>query len=51
MNALIVGRAIAGLGGGGMYVGVIMMFSISTTPIERPVYIGMIGAVFGAGTV
>ena len=51
MNALIVGRTIAGLGGAGMYLGVIMLLSFFTTPVERPKYIGMIGAVFGLGTV
>ncbi|RAH71715.1 putative MFS drug efflux transporter [Aspergillus aculeatinus CBS 121060] len=51
MDCLIVGRAIAGLGGGGMYLGVMMMLSIFTTPTERPKYIGVIGAVFGIGTV
>jgi MFS family permease len=51
MNALIIGRALAGLGGGGMYLGVMMMLSLFTTPIERPKYIGIIGVVFGFGTV
>jgi len=35
MNALIIGRAIAGLGGAGMYLGVIIL-SIFTTTTERP---------------
>ncbi|RAH42806.1 putative MFS drug efflux transporter [Aspergillus brunneoviolaceus CBS 621.78] len=51
MDCLIVGRAIAGLGGGGMYLGVMMMLSIFTTLTERPKYIEVIGAVFGIGTV
>ena len=51
MNALIVGRAIAGLGGAGMYLGVIMLLSVFTTPSERPAYFGMLGATFGLGTV
>lgn len=51
MNALIIGRALAGLGGGGMYLGVMMMLSLFTTPLERPKYIGIIGVVFGFGTV
>lgn len=50
MNALIIGRAIAGLAGAGMYLGVIMLLSIFTTPTERPAYFGMLGAVFGLGT-
>ena len=50
MNALIVGRAVAGLAGAGMYIGVIMLLSIFTTPSERPAYFGMLGATFGLGT-
>jgi MFS family permease len=51
MNALIIGRALAGLGGGGMYLGVMMMLSLFTSPRERSKYIGIIGVVFGFGTV
>ena len=51
MDALIIGRALGGLGGGGMYLGVMMMLSLFTTPVERPKYIGIIGVVFGFGTV
>lgn len=51
MNALIIGRAIAGLGGAGMYLGVIMLLSILTTEAERPVYFAMVGGTFGLGTV
>ncbi|KAA8652911.1 uncharacterized protein ATNIH1004_001820 [Aspergillus tanneri] len=36
MNALIIGRTLGGLGGGGMYLGVMMMLSLFTTPLERP---------------
>ena len=51
MNALIVGRTIAGIGGAGMYLGVIMLLSFFTSPIERPRYIGYVGVTFGLGTV
>lgn len=51
MNALIVGRAIAGLFGAGMYLGVVMLLSIFTTPTERPTYFALLGATFGLGTV
>ena len=51
MDALIVGRAIAGLGGAGMYLGVVMLVSLFTTPTERPAYFGILGATFGLGTV
>ncbi|KAL8997628.1 MAG: hypothetical protein Q9188_006283 [Gyalolechia gomerana] len=50
MNALIVGRAVAGLAGAGMYLGVTMLLSIFTTPTERPTYFAMLGATFGLGT-
>ncbi|KAL8937038.1 MAG: hypothetical protein Q9216_004627 [Gyalolechia sp. 2 TL-2023] len=51
MNALIIGRAVPGLAGAGMYLGVTMLLSIFTTPTERPTYFAMIGATFGLGTV
>jgi MFS family permease len=51
MNALIIGRAIAGLGGAGMYLGVVMLLSIFTTQAERPAYFAMLGGTFGLGTV
>ena len=50
INALIIGRAVAGLAGAGMYLGVVMLLSIFTTPTERPAYFGMLGATFGLGT-
>ncbi|PQE26931.1 MFS drug efflux transporter protein [Rutstroemia sp. NJR-2017a BVV2] len=40
MTAMIVGRAIAGMGGSGMYFGVLVLLSVSTTIRERPTYIG-----------
>ena len=51
MNALIIGRAIAGLAGSGMYIGVVMLLSTFTTPSERPTYFAFVGATFGVGTV
>lgn len=51
LNALIIGRAIAGLGGAGMYLGVVMLLSIFTTETERPNYFAMLGGTFGLGTV
>ncbi|KAI9782502.1 MAG: hypothetical protein M1839_004988 [Geoglossum umbratile] len=51
MDTLIVGRAIAGVGGAGMYVGVMTLLSITTTMHERPMYIGMTGLTWGLGTV
>ncbi|KAI4105904.1 MAG: hypothetical protein LQ339_003222 [Xanthoria mediterranea] len=51
MNALIVGRAIAGVGGCGMYVGCLTYLSITTSMQERPVYMGSTGLIWGVGTV
>ncbi|KAJ5611901.1 hypothetical protein N7528_009006 [Penicillium herquei] len=51
MNALIVGRTICGLGGAGMYLGVMTILSMLTSPKERPMYLGMVGLVWGLGTV
>ncbi|KAL9597752.1 MAG: hypothetical protein Q9219_004946 [cf. Caloplaca sp. 3 TL-2023] len=51
MDALIIGRAICGLGGSGMYLGVMTLLSVTTTEHERPTYIGFTGLTWGAGTV
>ncbi|RYP45721.1 hypothetical protein DL768_007962 [Monosporascus sp. mg162] len=51
MNALIVGRAIAGIGGCGMYVGGLTFFSVITTVKERPIYVSLVTPVWGIGTV
>lgn len=42
MNAMIVGRVIAGIGGNGMYIGVITLLSVNTTPQERPLYLSLV---------
>ncbi|KAL8785574.1 MAG: hypothetical protein Q9195_008592 [Heterodermia aff. obscurata] len=51
MDALIIGRAICGLGGAGMYAGVLTLLSVTTTDHERPTYIGFTGLTWGLGTV
>ncbi|KAL8652916.1 MAG: hypothetical protein Q9210_002408 [Variospora velana] len=51
MDALIIGRAICGLGGAGMYLGVMTLLSVNTTEHERPTYIGFTGLTWGGGTV
>ena len=51
MNALIIGRILAGIGGSGMYIGGMTYFSVSTTSKERPVYISLITLFWGLGTV
>ena len=51
MDALIIGRAICGLGGAGMYTGVLTLLSVTTSDHERPTYIGFTGLTWGLGTV
>ena len=42
LNAFIIGRVIAGVGGIGMYLGVMTLLSVNTTPTERPMYLGLV---------
>ena len=51
MDALIIGRAICGVGGSGMYVGVMTLLAATTTMHERPMYVGGTGLTWGLGTV
>lgn len=51
MAALIVGRVIAGAGGGGVYSGCLNYFSSLTTPEERGLYITGTGFTWGIGAV
>ncbi|PMD49751.1 MFS general substrate transporter [Hyaloscypha bicolor E] len=51
IDALIVGRAICGVGGSGMYVGVMTLLAATTTMHERPMYVGGTGLTWGLGTV
>ena len=51
MDVLIFGRVVAGVGGAGVYVGVLTFLSALTTPTERPLYVGAIGLVWGSGAV
>ncbi|KAA8650688.1 hypothetical protein EYZ11_006262 [Aspergillus tanneri] len=51
MAALIVGRALCGFGGAGMYTGSMALLSLTTTEKERPFYLGLPGLTWGAGTV
>jgi MFS family permease len=50
MDALIIGRAICGVGGSGMYVGVMTLLAATTTMHERPMYVGGTGLTWGLGT-
>ncbi|KAG9244714.1 major facilitator superfamily domain-containing protein [Calycina marina] len=51
MDALIIGRAICGVAGSGMYVGVMTLLAATTTIQERPIYIGGTGLTWGLGTI
>lgn len=51
MDVLIFGRALAGVGGVGMYVGVLTLLSTLTNASERPLYIASVGLLWGAGSV
>ncbi|ORX96462.1 putative multidrug resistance protein B [Clohesyomyces aquaticus] len=51
MAALIVGRVIAGIGGAGLYLGMLNLIAINTLENERPAYMGGTGVVWGAGTI
>ncbi|KAL7268772.1 hypothetical protein RUND412_008590 [Rhizina undulata] len=50
-NALIVGRAIAGLGCAGIFSGALIILAHSVPLRKRPIYSGMIGAMFGIASV
>lgn len=51
MDVLIFGRALAGMGGAGLYLGVMTFLSAVTTPNERPMYIASMGLIWGGGSV
>ncbi|KAH7092163.1 putative efflux pump antibiotic resistance protein [Paraphoma chrysanthemicola] len=51
LDALIIGRAIAGIGGTGIFLGILNYFSLCTTEQERGRYISGIGVVWGSGAV
>ncbi|KAI1089294.1 major facilitator superfamily domain-containing protein [Rostrohypoxylon terebratum] len=51
INALIVGRALCGVGGAGLYVGCMSLIAMTTTMAERPLYVSLTGFTWGAGIV
>lgn len=51
MNAVIVGRVLAGLGGNGMYLGVMTLLSVLTSDRERPGYLSFVGLFWGIGII
>ena len=50
-TTLIVGRAIAGMGGAGLSSGAYTIIAFSAPPRQRPAYTGVLGAVFGLASV
>lgn len=51
MEAMIVGRVWAGFGGAGMYLGTLNISTALTLPKEQPLYVALIGFVYGAGAI
>lgn len=51
MTALIIGRAVAGLGGSGILVSALTLVSDIVAPESRPAYMGAMGSVFGLASV
>ncbi|KAH7408001.1 major facilitator superfamily domain-containing protein [Cadophora sp. MPI-SDFR-AT-0126] len=51
MNALIIGRVLAGVGGIGVYTGIMTILTTLTTEKERPVYLGVTGLFWSIGRV
>ncbi|KAJ6615532.1 major facilitator superfamily domain-containing protein [Mycena sp. CBHHK59/15] len=50
-NALIVGRAIAGLGSAGIFSGALIIVANTVPLSKRPMYTGLIGAMYGIASV
>ncbi|KAF8544715.1 major facilitator superfamily domain-containing protein [Trichophaea hybrida] len=50
-EALIIGRAVAGLGCAGIFSGALIILSLSVPVRNRPIYTGLIGGMFGIASV
>jgi MFS family permease len=48
---LIVGRAIAGLGSAGVFNGAVIIISRTVPLVRRPIYVGIVGAMYGIASV
>ncbi|KAI0181680.1 MFS general substrate transporter [Hypoxylon sp. FL1284] len=51
VEAVIVGRAVAGVGGSGIYVGTVNIMSAMTIATERNQYLGFVGMTWALGTI
>ncbi|VBB81512.1 Putative toxin efflux carrier [Podospora comata] len=51
IDFLIAGRAICGVSGSGLYVGVMSLIAVTTTMAERPLYVSSTGLTWGLGII
>ncbi|KAM0510760.1 hypothetical protein ACHAPE_010558 [Trichoderma viride] len=51
MNAMIIGRVVAGVGGAGMYLGCLHYIAVFTSLEQRGLYNGLVGLCWGAGCI
>ena len=49
--ALIVGRAIAGVGSAGIFAGALVIIAYTVPLVKRPIYTGIVGAMYGIASV
>lgn len=49
--ALIIGRAVAGLGSAGIFSGALVIIAYSVPLVKRPIYTGLIGGMYGIASV
>ncbi|KAK3196968.1 hypothetical protein GRF29_1536g165079 [Pseudopithomyces chartarum] len=50
-TALIIGRAIAGIGSAGIFSGAILIITVSVPLRQRPAYMGLVGGMYGIASV
>lgn len=50
-DALIVGRAIAGVGSAGIFAGALVIIAYTVPLIKRPIYTGLVGAMYGIASI
>lgn len=50
-NALIVGRAVAGIGAAGIFSGALVIIAYAVPLVKRPIYTGIIGGMYGLASV
>ena len=50
-NALIVGRAVAGVGSAGIFAGALVIIAYTVPLRKRPIYTGLVGAMYGIASI